>query len=337
MINKNNKIVYFVLTLLNSIVMIVCLTYTIQYICEIAGKKSASEYYVESANLQYSVHLKNNQYIDENVMGMGKNYITDYVDFIQFQYEYIMKNELEHHYDGTYEIVATVRASYKDSIKEEDNPEILTKEYILDSGQFDVDAKEKKLALSNKISLTEYEKMISAFKGETNFPLTSILELTYRVKLTGNKTGETSYQTIVKIPLMRDVFSIEVSGTEKQKHVLYQTISDTNYEYAILLMSLVIALTVIDIILLTKLLSKQESEAEKEIHSYLKKYDDYIVNTKTAPDLENAEVIEITDFMELLTMATNSNVSIFYYENRKVAIFYIKEESIYMYCIDKKN
>ena len=332
---KWKKAIYTFLMIVNSFVMVVTLVYTINYIGGTNKNRKILGDYREIADLKYEVHLKQNDYIDESVMEMGKNYITDYVDFIRFQYQYHCENQIKNNYHGNYQLVAILRASYKNSVNEDENPEILTKEYVLDEGEFIVESGEKKVELDNDISLVQYEKIVSDFKGATEFPLTTTLELIYKVNIDGKDQVRSTYQTTVEIPLLRDVFAINVSGIEEQDHKFYQQTEEISYIQVIVMMTIIVILAVIDIILLSKLFTRELSEEEKEIQTYLKKYDDYIVNTKTAPNLEDIEVIDITDFTELLTMSVNSNSPIFYYENPKIAIFYVKDESVYIYSIYK--
>ena len=334
---KQRKMIYFLLTVINTAVMIACLVMTINYFTQMHQNRKLIGKYTEKADVNYEVHLKENDYIEDSVMEKGKNYITNYVDFIRFQYQYRIENKIEQTYYGTYQLVATLRASYRNSINDEENPEIFTKEYILDEGNFDIDEKEKKLELVNDISLAQYEQIVSDFKGATEFPLTSTLELAYQVSIEGKDEVKSSYLTTIDIPLLRDVFAINVEGETSQDREFYQQAEEISYVQVIMMMTVLVILATIDIVLLSKALTKNLSEEEKEIHTYLKKYDDYIVNTKTAPDLDHVEVIDITDFTELLTMSINSSSPIFYYENRKVAIFYVKDESVYIYSIYKNK
>lgn len=85
---KWKKAIYTFLMIVNSFVMVVTLVYTINYIGGTNKNRKILGDYREIADLKYEVHLKQNDYIDESVMEMGKNYITDYVDFIRFQYQY---------------------------------------------------------------------------------------------------------------------------------------------------------------------------------------------------------------------------------------------------------
>ena len=70
-------------------------------------------------------------------------------------------------------------------------------------------------------------------------------------------------------------------------------------------------------------LKKKTTKGEKEVKKYLRVYDDFIVNVDNLIEEDKYEVVKISEFKEILTLANNNNTSILFYNDKTKGIFYV--------------
>ena len=77
------------------------------------------DYYVtynEKSNIDYKVHLKENDFFDENYLGTNKQYIASLIDYITANFEYDLSlNEMDVNYKYSYRIEADVSVKHNET------------------------------------------------------------------------------------------------------------------------------------------------------------------------------------------------------------------------------
>ena len=83
-----------------------------------------------SRNADYKVYLKQNDYINDEYIGMNSTYITDMVDYIDTNFKYNCSTSRMATAKATYQVVATLNVEYSVTGATE-RPKLWSKEYVL--------------------------------------------------------------------------------------------------------------------------------------------------------------------------------------------------------------
>ena len=182
---------------------------------------------------EYKVNIVANEYIDENSLSVTKRYITNLVESINLDFNYIYEATKKGDYKYNYNVKATIYGEYHGNVENNDT-KLWTKDYVL------LENVEKEANGLNSVSVNEsiildfqkYNSEVVNFKNDLNVPINAYLEVVMEINLKGNADGnkisDKKTQKFI-IPLNQIAFSInketkindykEITTTEDNREI----------------------------------------------------------------------------------------------------------------------
>ena len=317
-------------------------------ICKISPNKDKSGVimdYTSSGNLDYKVYLKQNDFIDNSYLNAGEAYILDLIDHIEISSLYSFKSTVKTNVTGTNKLVAKLKVYYKESTDKNNNPEVMTKEKVLDEKVMSFNDSNYASVGAYDLYLTDYLNMVKDFQNQVKIAVDGYLEVSEVSDFSGTVGGASyndTYSNTIKIPLSSSVVKIESSISKpKTKSVYESDLVKTNKT----VMSYIVIANIITFIIICFLLRKlftftNKTEYERELNKILKNYDDIIVNTSTIVDVSRYRIIEINEFKEILNLSRELLLPIMNYEMKKgeeTWFYVIKDDILYRYIVSKEK
>lgn len=303
--------------------------------------------YNNKAKVNYSVHIKDNDFISSRVLGSGGTYITDLTEKISItmEYEYSSENPLPLEED--HDIVANIYGLYNENPNSTRNPVIWEKLYLIKpiSKQIYPSKNNIKIVETFDVDLSVYNQEAERFKTTFSIPTISYLEISMSVNIISNTDDyelRENNKLIAKILLTEKVFNIETSENSNAEKILQsKNVVEVNIDQRKVTIYLVLLVSsfVLGGLTIRKIMEQPDQE---EFHNMLeslkKEFNEIIVETDNMVDAKTLKPIVITTFDELLNLATSLEMPIILYEEANLAVFYIvKGDIIYSYLIKKEK
>ena len=161
--------------------------------------------------LNYSVALKDNDFYEEDILGEGKQYATEVIDYISVTFDYNYQGNKVTTNNISYEINGTIIGEYEN--KDNGNAELWKKNYVL----LDKISEEKESATFNvgktlKIDYSKYSKVVEDFKSKFKIPIDAyldvILKVDYDMVLEDQSIVKSTDTMEVRIPLAKTTIKI---------------------------------------------------------------------------------------------------------------------------------
>lgn len=291
----------------------------------------------------YKVHVKDNDFIPDDYLEGKSNYLRTYTEYISVSFDYNYLADRLSKVDFNYKIIAEIDAFYNKNSSGTSNPEIWTKEVVLSEGVHSIDTEMINFSKSVDIYLDEYENEVNLFAQNIKLPVTSKLNVYMIVDVVGKVEDDTfnaSYKKGINFPINQSVYQIEELDGSDKENIIYRDVDIDVDRFRLILNILLFFTSIIIIVLVIRkfLTLTNKTEFEIAIDKYLKNYDDKIVSTTSMIDISKYNEIKILDFYELLTLSTETNTPIMYFNDNKKAIFYVfKENQIYTFIIKNKD
>lgn len=296
--------------------------------------------YRENGSLDYKVYLKPNQFYEEPYLGRDMLYVASLIKNINLDFNYQFLISEPKNLNFNYSIVADLKITDQSEAKV-----YYQKEYIL------LDKKEAKLTGKNQYSLSEnikidydyYNQIANNFK--TSYGVDGVSNLTVYLRVNKNVMENqtdsilnNSNSMSVKIPLSQKSINISFddSGINTSNDIITKkSVAFNNTLFAILagvffIGSVAALLRTLELL---ALLFPKKSNYDKQVDKILKEYDRLIVETPTAPELTDKNIIKIKRFEELLDARDNLKLPIMYHNltSHQKCYFYIRQdETIYL-------
>lgn len=298
--------------------------------------------YTNNNFLDYKVILKNNSFINEEKDSDA--FIFDFVDHISINNKYTYKADRDSDIKGKYIATAVMKVYYKESSNLNSNPKIWQisdklREQELNylNSQFSIDDE-------IDIFFDKYREKLTEFQKKVNVAVDGYLEINFQVLFDGLHDGKNFTEdnnSSIKIPLNGSVFKIEKNFQEQESKKIYLNNPKLELKKIIILIILNIV-CFISLAFLIKIIffTKYTSKYKRMLDSIYKDYDDIIVNTKNMSDISKYDIIEITEFKELLNLSRESTQPIIGYEleDKSATWFYIIRDNIlYRYIVTNKE
>lgn len=309
------------------------------------SKENVVMSYTQNSNLDYKVYLKENDFIDNAHEEAKEAYILDFIDYIRVTSLYNFNSTTKTNVKGTNKLVTKLKVYYKESTDKTNNPEVMTKEKILDEKTMNFDDSRFSVANTYDIYLNEYIDILKNFQSEVKIAVDGYLEISYISDFNG-KVGGASYsdknKSTLNIPLSSSVVKIEKPASEDKTNYVYEgDLVKTNKT----VMSYIVIANIVTFVIICLLLKKlftftNKTEYERTLNKILKNYDDIIVNTSSMIDIEKYKVVKIEDFKEILNLSRELLLPIMNYEmikGHKTVFYVIKDDILYMHFIQDKT
>ena len=342
-VNEKTYVSYFNRVLIYALSLLLCfILATIFMSNAVTTKKDQFITYKETSNLDYKVNLKKNDFYEQKYLGKDMIYVASLIDTIDIDFNYIFdiekKSDISFDYDITGKLVIS-DTNGQNTFYE--------KEYDLSKTKKESINAKKSHKINEKISIDydKYNNLANKFRTNYGIDTTSNLIVSLNVHKKGSDKNEYKLDNksavSVTIPLSEKAINIKIDHNDiNNSSQLFTSSSVTIDNYAYLLISIVfiILLPVFMFPLVGLLLSMETNKSpyDKYINKILNEYDRLIVETTTAPDVENKNIIRIDSFNELLDVRDNLSLPIKYYiitKHQKCNFYINHNDELYLLTI----
>ena len=342
-VNEKTYVSYFNRVLIYALSLLLCfILATIFMSNAVTTKKDQFITYKETSNLDYKVNLKKNDFYEQKYLGKDMIYVASLIDTIDIDFNYIFdiekKSDISFDYDITGKLVIS-DTNGQNTFYE--------KEYDLSKTKKESINAKKSHKINEKISIDydKYNNLANKFRTNYGIDTTSNLIVSLNVHKKGSDKNEYKLDNksavSVTIPLSEKAINIKIDRNDiNNSSQLFTSSSVTIDNYAYLLISIVfiILLPVFMFPLVGLLLSMETNKSpyDKYINKILNEYDRLIVETTTAPDIENKNIIRIDSFNELLDVRDNLSLPIKYYiitKHQKCNFYINHNDELYLLTI----
>ena len=275
-------------------------------------------------NLNYSVHLIDNDFFEKPYLEMEKTYISSLVDKINMDFSYSLSGNKKAKTKYTYQIVAVTDIKYSNVNPEKNDQSIWTKQYILvEPKQFEVDGANFTINENFDVDFAKYNNEVKEFKEQLKLPIIANLEIKLIVRSdmdvqgVNDKVVESSIMN-VKMDLAQDIFTIEKQFENSDNKSVTQTI-EKKKEVNVVLLSIGSVCVLIAILIMLDAIKKSIKFSKKSDYAIasnriLKNYGDIVAEIVSPVEIDNLNVIEVKDFDQLLDIEEEIRMPILFYE-----------------------
>lgn len=342
-VNEKTYVSYFNRVLIYALSLLLCfILATIFMSNAVTTKKDQFITYKETSNLDYKVNLKKNDFYEQKYLGKDMIYVASLIDTIDIDFNYIFDIEKKSDINFDYDITGKLVISDTNG-----QNTFYEKEYDLSKTKKESINSKKSHKINEKISIDydKYNNLANKFRTNYGIDTTSNLIVSLNVHKKGSDKNEYKLDNksavSVTIPLSEKAINIKIDHNDiNNSSQLFTSSSVTIDNYAYLLISIVfiILLPVFMFPLVGLLLSMETNKSpyDKYINKILNEYDRLIVETTTAPDIENKNIIRIDSFNELLDVRDNLSLPIKYYiitKHQKCNFYINHNDELYLLTI----
>lgn len=297
--------------------------------------------YNVNSDIDYKVHLKPNDFYDEDYLDKGMLYVASLIDKINVNFKYNFSVDKASDIDFTYKVMAKLVIANTSNtnvffekeyeLTKESNDEIIggtghtiNEEYVLDYVYYNT--------LANKF--------------RSNYAVNTVSHIDVYLVVNEKSKENNSYdlknesKVILSIPLSQQEVNISLSNKDinETKELVFTTKETMSAQSIFALIILFIFLVIVCIELVKKilLLTKKRSKYDSYINRILRGYDRIIVSVKTMPNFEKHNIIKVTSFQELVDVRDNLKLPINYFiitNHQKSEFFVIDNKNIYLYVV----
>jgi len=300
--------------------------------------------YVEKSNLDYQVYLKENSFYETDHLGKDMLYVASLIDHINVAFDYNFTVDKQLDFNLTYDIIGKLTIA--------DNSEkniYFEKEYVLLEPVTETISNGSAHNINRNINIdyNYYNSLANNFRTSYGLDTSSNLIVYFRVKQ-DNGTADSQYplhsasEMSVNIPLSERSVNIRLDYNEvndSKQIISTEHLALTNYAFVILAIISFIAMIYFAIKLtrLIRYMIVKKSNYDKFVSKVLKEYDRLIVETTTAPVInDDIDVVKVNKFQELLDVRDNLKLPIKYYvvnKHQKCYFFISYEKELYLLTI----
>lgn len=309
--------------------------------------KEESINYEEKSKVNYSVCLNENEFYDEECLGENMSYIASLIKNVSLKFNYNFNISDESIDKGLeYEVIGKLVIANKDN-----GSKYFEKSYNLVPKTIEgVNKNGSNYSLNKDIDINYdyYNSLANSFKASYGVDTESYLD----VYLTSYNDIDDSYNipsssvTSIRIPLSEKAISINMNASELDNNssrvISNISFGVSNWLYLISgIVNVILAiLCMIRIIRIISVINKKKSVYDKTLRNILKTYDRLIVNTSSFPNLRDYNVLNISEFGELLDVRDNLHLPIMEYEvikHKKCQFYILQDKNLYLYTLDEKD
>lgn len=288
----------------------------------------------------YVVNVKKNDFIKDKTLPMGQVYITDLIDSIDMNLNYLYEATENAEIKYSYSIVEVLEATYtKNGTKQkvwEEEFEVKPLVQNISTGK-SIEVNE-----AIKIDIEKYNDKIYKFEQKYSMGLDATLSVQLRVNIdsvAGDTQFNNKYTSDIKMNIGEKTTQVFGDFDVSEKEHVKDAFTSTTVTSAMLLTIyvLIIILAVIwllHLLLKTKTTNILKNEYKLELNKILKYCGDKIVKLSQPMDLKNKEVIEVKDFGEIIKLSEELYKPVLYWasaEKEESDFFVITNTIIYRF------
>ena len=296
----------------------------------------------ENGYINYEVHLKENGFYNDSVLGMDMAYVPELINNInlKFNYNFYSEEYVDVRYDDTikYDFIIldnkTNAVLYNVVTSEAKSHRLLKDNKIKFDDEVVIDYAKYKQKFDEFVNL--YGSDISAYLNVSN----TIDKSSEMDVLEGYFDVDKAYS--IKIPVTNKIFSINTTEDSKLKNDI-EVYSESKLNKAntlliittILLCALFVGVFLIFIKLIS-LLSNKQSKYDKYVSGLLREYDSIVVETMVYPKEEGLNKIKVNSFKEIIDAHDLVHKPIMYYNvvsHMKCMFYLLDDKDLYVYTV----
>lgn len=300
-------------------------------------------------NSDYKVYLKNNNYINQEYMGMNATYITDLVDYIDANFRYNYNVSKKASSKSTYKVVAVLNVEYYVTGAEE-GTKLWSKEYTLvEPKEIKQDNNQIIINENVKIDFNKYNAEIEGFKEQFGLPIKAYLDVKLVVNSEidvsdSNKVEKDNSVINLKMDLNQQVFSITQDYEQATKGQIFDDGKMNSASNIILLVIGIIlfAISAFGILnIIRKIISAdKKTDYDIALNRILKNYGDIVAEIVTPTETEGMKVIDVKNFDQLLDIEEEIRMPILFYEiaeGEEGEFTIIYDNIVYRYVLSERR
>lgn len=305
--------------------------------------------YVEKADLDYRVKLKENEFYNEEYLDKNSTLIASLIENIEANFNYELDLEEDTEYTYSYKILAktNVKEGSRENSIYETTDELVNKEIQ--------QSNDKKLKISENIVINynTYNEKINKFINLYNLTNTkNTLELTMYVdtinKYDNTPINKNSKVMTMSIPLTTKTVDISI-GTDIIKDegkYLVKTSEYSNNKVVGYMIYIGITSIILGICIFIKFIRyvlntrTAETMYSQELKGILFNYKSYIQKVNNNVNLNDYKVIQINTFNEILGLRDTMQVPILMYEDeaeKRTEFMIMNDGILYIYILGAKE
>jgi hypothetical protein len=298
--------------------------------------------YHESGGVSYQVCLKPNSYFADECQPAGKQYVASLINSVKTNFDYGFQIDEPMNYDYSYDVTARLVAT-----ESGDSDKVLyeNQEVILPRKNFDGQSGQSfRVQEAIDIDYGKFNNLITAFRSDYGLTINSYVVISLNLKIHGQppefkKPLDASQTVALKIPLSERTINVNLqSDSLSSDGKLEETAPNLakNLVYVVVgLVSLVVLVSLLvgSIVVLLRREARR-SAYDKALEKILHEYNQLIVEVEHIPQIPRNNVVEVTNFDELLDardtiqqpilhLALADDRSLFIIEDQGLAYVYI--------------
>lgn len=344
--NKIRKSTKYITIIISLFVLIISSVRFISSIQNENMKTMTKEIYNYSNNFKfdYKINLISNKYMtNEEVQDKNLAYVTDLIDNINLNLNYVYKASKNSELKYKYSVVGIMQAVYT---KNSDEQKIWEKEETL-LDEKSVTSKSNTLTINEDLLLDLKDKndLINNFKQQLGMSIDAKYTIKLKIEISTNieeKEVKDEFAPIINIDLAEKTTKISGDNNVENTEYIskdYKISEKTNLLRIILCVILMItSISIIVYVSKFKTVNIVRNEYKYELNRILKICQDKIVQVSTKPSDEEFEIVYVKDFGEIVKISEELFKPILYYnvkENEEAWFNVISGKTSYRYILKK--
>ena len=297
-------------------------------------------------DVEYSVNLYDNSFIDDDTVGSNELYISELIKDININYNFDYSATKSADIKFKYKILGTINGTYQGTNNSE-HGSVWSKEYILsDEVEKHYDSKNFFINHNVVLDFPIYKKEVEAFRKKFGMSLTTKMNIDFIVEISGHvdeKEFESKKIINLSFPLGVQAFSIT---EDYEKSISENVLTKTDRKLFIFAnIPVIISLFTISVALFIIFFKKifnyvEKNEYTRKLEKILKTYDDFIIEIASPINIDDYEIIEVKGIDEMIDLEEELRIPINFYEH--IPNYYgeftlIHNNIVYRYIIEQKK
>lgn len=310
--------------------------YNNTFVSEKEEKEETKYRYVNDFSQNYQIELKQNKYMETDTLQESQLYVTDLIDNLVINYNYIYEGNLPDEINCTYNIKGLLKSKYSSNGQEE---EIWNKEYVLLEKK-EEHTKDSILEINENLNvdLPKYNKLVNDFSEEIQIAISTKLYIVFEANITAKVNGEeleNKYTNQLEITIGDKTTKIIGEQVEYKEEELKDkiTVEKPNNSEINILWFILIIISVFNIIKIqkqTKTKNRITDLFKLELNNILGDCGDRIVRIDSKVRIDGKAIIEVKDINELVKLSEELYKPILYYQ------IPVKKEAWFMIVLDSE-
>lgn len=326
-----------------SLICVIVIVFVLSFALFFLYFKSDKEKYVtysEKSNIDYKVYLKENDFFENDYLGVNKQYIANLINYIKANFEYKLSFDSD---DILYKYEYYVSASVNVYEKDNDNVIFNKKEILLPKVSNVTSDKSLLIKEDIEIDYNYFNDLITKFVTFYDLDeVESVLTVDMHINAIGSCEDFVEHQEnesiiTLSIPLTTKTVAIELSDdlVDTSNNVMLCE-TNKNVKYILIFAILVLIIDIVLIVLLIRYELKTrtpETIYTKKLKKILNNYGAYIQEVADDINLDGYQLVKLKTFEDLLDIRDTIKQPILMSHNdtKKCTYFVILSNAKYLY------